>query len=794
MKKRQKAPAASETDTILPGDAPDGIQAVTFNNPGELAVHIQDTLRKVNRPLRMDELLRVARLPRKVKKKVESALFLMQDEGRVLRSSGGWSSPARVKQAEGVLSVQRAGMGFVTPIQGGPDIYIHPAAMNDAWHGDTVEVLILPGKRGPSREGRVLRVLHRAQAELPAHALRRQRDGLWLCTPANARIQALFLVDVSSLEGLSTEGPGRAREAVAEGDLLLVRPGEKNGPNIWLAEAAMNLQHEESPAAQERVAKSEHGIPGPFPFGVLAEVRDLPDDPAREDFEGRLDLREQDFVTIDGRAARDFDDAIHVERLESGFQLAVAIADVSHYVHPGTALDMEARLRGNSYYFPLSVEPMLPEALSNGLCSLKPDVPRLAMVADMRFSAQGVMERAGFYEAVIRSRARLTYGEIERGLLLHEAEDAKKLEPVLPMLRAAEELARLLMAQRRERGSLDFDVPEASFLFAPQGELLDIIPRKRHFGHRIIEECMIAANEAVASFLEQKGQPALYRVHQAPAPDKLASLAEFLTESGLVLAKPSRRGKSLPSAHDLQRILAEAAGTPREYTVTRLLLRAMMQARYQPENEGHFGLASRAYCHFTSPIRRYADLVVHRSLKTALGITPPERPLTRARLDAVAEHINGTERTAVEAEREIHKRLAVLLLRGRIGEAFDGIVSGVTDFGLFIELPSVMAEGMVRLASLGDDYYDYLPERQELRGKRTRRSFRLGQKYRVVLTDVNLGRQEINLILEGEQGKVRLERSPGREKKNAPRKERVQKNGRGRNAVTGAAGKKNRRR
>lgn len=749
MKKKDKIVLTVEEEHSFPDNAVAARPAIDFHNPEELATHIQQVLRGANRPLRLDELLRVAHLPRKAKKKTENALFRMQDEGRVLRSAGGWSSPARLEHREGILSVQRAGMGFVTPLHGGPDIYIHPAAMNDAWHGDTVEVLLLPGKHGPSREGRVLRVSHRAQTELPVHAVRRQKDGMWLCAPANPRIQALFLVDSGSLSHESSGGPDRG---VSEGDLLLVRPGEKSAPHVWLAEATVNLQHEQSPAAQERVTKSEHGIPGPFPAAVLAEIRGLPEDPVAEDFQGRRDLRHLDFVTIDGRTARDFDDAIHVAVLDAGFRLIVAIADVSRYVRLGTALDAEARLRGNSYYFPLSVEPMLPEALSNGLCSLKPDVPRLAMVADMRFSDRGVMERSLFYEAVIRSRARLTYGEIERGLLLHEAEEEKKLEPVLPMLRAAEQLARQLLERRRERGSLDFDVPEAAFLFDSEGELLDIVPRKRHFGHRIIEECMIAANEAVASFLEQKGQPTLYRVHQPPDPDKLASLAGFLAESGLVLAKPSRRGKNLPSARDLQNILAEAAGTPREYTVTRLLLRAMMQARYQPENEGHFGLASRAYCHFTSPIRRYADLVVHRALKAALGLerAASERPLTRARLAAVADHINVTERTAMEAEREIHKRLAALLLQGRVGEAWDGIVSGVTDFGLFVELPSVMAEGMVRLSSLGDDYYDYLPDRQELRGKRTRRSFRLGQKLRVTLIDVNLGRQEITLALEGE--------------------------------------------
>jgi ribonuclease R len=416
-------------------------------------------------------------------------------------------------------------------------------------------------------------------------------------------------------------------------------------------------------------------------------------------------------------------------------------------------LDAEAEARGNSCYFPLSVEPMLPEALSDGLCSLKPLVPRLVMVADMNFSASGVSAGARFYPAVIRSRARLTYGQIERGLLLGEEEEAAALAPFLPMLREAERLARLLLERRTERGSLDFDLPEAEFRFDEKGRLTGIAPRRRHFGHRIIEECMIAANEAVAAFLEERGEPVLYRVHQAPDPDKLMELMDYLGRSapgGPVSRRGRRRSKiPLPTGKDLQRILAEVRGTPREYPVTRLVLRTMMQARYQPENEGHFGLASACYCHFTSPIRRYADLLAHRALKSALGLNDPAegKALTRSRLESLGARVSLAERTAMEAEREIHKRLCILLLRDRVGEIFDGIVSGVTDFGIFVELPEVSAEGMASLAGLDDDYYDYVPERRELRGRRTRRTFALGGKLRVRLTDVHPARLEISLAI-----------------------------------------------
>ena len=725
---------------------------IDYKDSEALSVLLRDTLRKVNRPLGMDELLRITHLPRKAKKRVENALYDLQEQGRAVRASGGWASPARTKHVEGALAVLPSGIGFVSPKHGGADIYIHPANMNDAWHGDSVEVLLLPGKRGPHVEGRVSRVLHRAQTELPAHALRRQKHGQWICAPANPRLQALFIADVSKLD-----------KAVDEGNLLLLRPGDKAGPNLWEAEATVNLEHEESPQAQERITKSNNNIPGPFPAEVLHTLRDLPEDPREEDFADRRDVRDVGFVTIDGRAARDFDDAIHVEAQKDGFWLRVAIADVSHYVRQNTPLDAEARQRGNSYYFPLSVEPMLPEALSGGLCSLKPGVPRLAMVADMRFSASGTRRSAEFYPAVIQSRARLTYGQIQRGLLLREKEEEQNLAPVLPMLREAETLARALLARRQERGTLDFDLPEVAYLFNEQGELSGLTARERHFGHRMIEEFMIAANEAVAEFLEAREIPTLYRVHQPPDPDKLAVLADFLARSGLDTdeGKPNRspssrkgRSKTTLSGRDLRRILEQSRNTPGEYVITRLVLRSMMQARYQPENEGHFGLASKCYCHFTSPIRRYADLVVHRALKRALGlpVLAGEKTLSQARLEAVAEHINARERAATEAEREIHKRLSVLFLRGRVGESFDAVISGVTDFGLFVELPEFLCEGLVRLASLEDDYYDYVEERQEIRGRRTGRTFKLGRALRVTLTDVNMGRLELNFVLEENAG------------------------------------------
>ena len=758
----QLNPSVKDTEASLDGAIEDFILfPVDYRDADALAVFLKQLLKKVNRPLRMDELLRISKFPRKAKKRLETALFSLQDKGGILRSSSGWSCPSRLRHIQGTLAVQRSGVGFVTPSEGGgPDVYIHPAAMGGAWHGDKVEAVLLPGRRGPNPEGRISRVISRAHKELPVYALKRQKHGQWLCAPVNPRIQALFVVDVSSLA-----------VAVETDDLLLIRPGDQTGQNLWEAVATANLEHEDSPAAQERLVKSSYEIPESFPQAVLDALVELPSDPGEQDFAGRKDLREYAFVTIDGRTARDFDDAVYVESTKGGFRLLVAIADVSYYVRQGTPLDAEARLRGNSYYFPLSVEPMLPEALSNGLCSLRPGVPRLGVIADMAFSPSGKRTQASFYEAVICSHARLTYGQIERGLLLHQKEEEEALSPVLPMLRQAEQLARILMDVRKQRGSLDFDIPEAEIRFDEQGNVSGVVPRKRHFGHRLIEEFMIAANEAVAEFLESGEQPTLYRVHEPPDPEKLRALLDFLNRTGLepALTRPGegsgrKAGKKQPTSAELGQVLDDARGTPREYTVNRLLLRSMMQARYQPDNEGHFGLASSCYCHFTSPIRRYADLVTHRSLKLALGLEGSGSPLSRARLTSIAEHINETERTAVEAERELTKRLSVLLLRDSIGVQMNGIVSGLTEFGIFVELPSVMAEGMIRLAALTDDYYEFFPERQELRGSGSRRIFRLGQELQVEVTDVNLARLEINLILAGESAGIPGADGPMRKK------------------------------
>jgi ribonuclease R len=385
---------------------------------------------------------------------------------------------------------------------------------------------------------------------------------------------------------------------------------------------------------------------------------------------------------------------------------------------------------------------MFPQALSTGLCSLNPDADRLVMTVKMHFSREGEVLNRDFFSAVIRSKARLTYSRVKQALLDNDREEQERMGPVYPMLRSAEGLAGILNANRISRGSLNFDLPEPEIHFNPQQEAVDIQPKARHFGHQIVEEFMIAANESVAGFLDQKKLPLLYRIHPEPNQDKLEALFKLLRKTSLAEHVPEDT-----DAQSLQRLLEQVEGTHHEFLVNRLLLRSMMQASYYPRNQGHFGLASPCYSHFTSPIRRYADLILHRILKRVLQETEHTTP-GRKKLYKLADHLSQQERTGMAAEREILKRLTIIFLQDKLEDTFTGVVNSVTDFGFWVELKEVMADGLVRLSSITDDYYIYWPKEHCLIGRHTGRMFNMGQEVKVRLTNVSLSRQEIDLELE----------------------------------------------
>jgi ribonuclease R len=687
--------------------------------------------KKSDKPLTRNELYKTLAFRKQDKKKIRAILNELVNQGKLIQTGRAYCLVNKLPVIKGKFEMQKSGIAFVLPEdKRRKDVYIHPNNFEGAWHGDTVLVALLPQKKGKSPEGRVVRILERQFQELTVKVTEQIGPNIYLTRPTDLKLQLSLIVEITKPD-----------LRLNPGDIIVVRPDKQLEARLWSGIFTEKLGPELDLKVQEELVKKNHLIPSKFDSSVINEIEALPSSPVHDDFNGRQDLTQLDFVTIDGAKAKDFDDAIFVEKKGGQFRLFVAIADVAHYVQLGSSLDREAQERGNSYYFPLSVEPMFPEKLSNGLCSLKPRVPRLVMVAEMTFSAKGLRKKARFYPAVIKSKYRLTYSQVHEAVELGNKKVQKEIASVLPMLNEASKLARLLLQNRKERGSIDFDLPEPEVLFNIRDGQLQVRPRVRNFAHQIIEEFMITANEAVASFLEEKGILFLYRIHPQPDEDKLDSLFKLLASTQL--------GQKLPKEKDpksLQILLKEAKDTDLEFLVNRLLLRSMMQAKYSPFNEGHFGLASTSYCHFTSPIRRYADLTVHRALKKVLNSQIPAKQKPK-KLKKLGESLSILERKAMEAEREILKRATILSLMTRVGESFTGVISSLTDFGFWVELEDVLADGLVRLSSLADDYYTFWPDQQKIVGRRTGKSFSLGQKVEVILQKASLDRLELDLSI-----------------------------------------------
>lgn len=688
------------------------------------------------RPLRPEGILDLLDFPASAGKKLEKLLRSLAARGRLKRMPGGfWAIPENSLVVSGEFNALAGGAGRVRVSEPADyarrEIFISPLQTGGAWHKDKVRAAILPHSRG--YKGKILEIVERTQTEIPAVFESRQKKYLRF-RAADGRLPLKLLVPAKSVDP----------DLISPGDLALLKPDRQTSANEWRAELARVFGPAGLISAQESIVKLSQKVPGPFPPLAMEQAEALPPEPQEADLEGRENWRALPFVTIDGADARDFDDAIHVEKNGDGWILRVAIADVSHYARPDKtpgSLDAEALARGNSWYFPRSVEPMLPEALSNGLCSLKPDRDRLAVLAEMPFDKNGEPEKPRFAAIVMRSAARLTYPQAER--FFKGDKSAAPAETLWPMLEAAYELYKVLARRRRERGTLNFFLPEASYEFDEAGALVKMGEIENEDSRRLIEEFMIAANEAVANYLGSLKKDFLYRVHPGPEQEKLARLYETLKLTALERLPGNLYVDGAPNPDALREILAKVAGSPEEYAVNRLCLRSMAQARYQPQNIGHFGLASPAYCHFTSPIRRYADLLVHRVLKNCLG--QKEDVPDREELARIGDHLNDLERRAAECEREMAKRLACIYLQGKEGQIFKGAVSGAAEFGLFVEFADFPAEGLIRVEELGNDWFRLDAPTQTLIGMRGGRIWRLGQPVSAKLLSVDLEKQEIRL-------------------------------------------------
>ncbi|MFN3921489.1 MAG: ribonuclease R [Caldimicrobium sp.] len=661
------------------------------------------------------------------RERVRTIIKKLVKEGKLVQiRKRRYALPERISVVKGKLRVHPDGFGFVESEEG-KTIFVPPRKINKALDGDIVLVRIeKTTKKGP--EGSIVSVLERQRKNLVGYLVKKNK--FFFVEPEDRRLPFLIFI------------PKKRRHKAKEGHLVVAKIIEPHSEfGVPLGEIIKDLGDPKELKPHCLATIYNYNLPYEFSENVIKELERLPEEVRDEDKKGRIDLRSYPFVTIDGENARDFDDAICVKKTKKGYKLWVAIADVAHYVKKGSFLDQEAYLRGTSVYFPIMVLPMFPFKLSNHLCSLNPRVDRLVMVVEIDYDKKGEIIKQNFYEGVINSKARLTYTEVKKMLVDKEEEIIQKYKDLYPMLREAGELAQILREKRINRGSIDFDLPEPEIILNLEGQIENIIKRERNLAHMLIEDFMIAANEAVAEFLTEKGYPFLYRVHEQPDENKINELFTFLPIENKNI---NLRGEITPKF--IQDFLEQTREHPLGYLYHYFILRSLKQAKYSPENVGHFGLASPCYCHFTSPIRRYPDLVVHRVLKKALK--KRKGPYTEEDLAEMGKYLSKQERVAEEAEREVLKKFQCFFMKDKIGETFEGIISGVTAFGFFVDLTNYLVSGVVRLADLLDDYYVLDEKGISLIGKNTGKVFQVGQKVKVKIKEVDLKRFQINFLLE----------------------------------------------
>ena len=693
--------------------------------------YIIETLEEAGQPLTLAELSQLLEIRPYELALFERRLAAMARDGQILMNRrGAVLLPEKAALIPGRVQGHPDGFGFVLRDDGGPDIYLSPKEMRLVLHGDRVLVRIVGTDPRGRPEGKIVEVLERGVTRVVGRVI--VEHGVMLAAPEDKRIAQDILI--------APPAGKRGRSKVAPGDVVVVEIVEP--PNAYaqpIGKIVEVLGRYDDPGIEIEIALRKFDLPFVWSSSAKAQTRRLPDAVRTTDLRGRVDLRDLPFVTIDGENAKDFDDAVFGERVGKGFRLLVAIADVSHYVKPETALDQAAYERGNSVYFPRRVIPMLPEKLSNGLCSLVPHEDRLAMACEMFLSPRGRVERYRFFPAVIHSHARLTYTVVAKALYEGDKAARETVGELLPHLEALDRIFRVLLAARKRRGAIEFETTEVEFLFDDQGKIAGVKPVVRNDAHRLIEECMLAANVCASEFLAEHEHPTLYRVHEPPDTEKIAKLRQFLAGFGITLP-----GGDEPTPKDFARVLEQIAGRSDSPLLQMVILRSLKQARYAPENVGHFGLAYPCYTHFTSPIRRYPDLLVHRAIKAVLAGTRyvPKRPW-----EEIGMHCSMTERRADEATREVMNWLKCYALQEHIGEIFTGTVTAVVPFGLFVTLDDLFVEGLVHISDLGADYFQFDDVGHALIGERTRVRYRLADRVKVQVARADLATSRIDFRL-----------------------------------------------
>jgi ribonuclease R len=702
---------------------------------------------KGNRVLALAQLRAVLRVPEEEVEALRARLDALERQGKIARVRGEkYSAIEYTSFVSGKISIRAEGFGFVlSPDPQGEDLFIPRRGLGGALDGDLVlarEVERKPSKKRGSRRseertsGTVVKILERARDRIVGQY--DTEDGRSVVRPYDPKMATEVrvpkdsnggAVDAEIVVAKFTSYPDDRR--VARGEIV-----ERLG---FLGEPGVDIE----------IVIRMHDLPSRFPHEVEEEANAFPETIGAGDLVGRTDFRHHAIVTIDGETAKDFDDAVEVEKTADGYRLGVHIADVSHYVREGTRLDAEARWRGTSVYFPGRVVPMLPERLSNGLCSLNPRVDRLTLSATIDFDVSGRVTNASFSRGVICSAARMTYTEVARMLDHSTPEDERHYGGLLKSFRLMGELAAILRKRREARGSIDFDLPSAAVMLDDEGYVISIRPESRNVAHSIIEEFMLGANEAVAKHLFFAKEPAIYRVHDRPDPDKLTDLRETLATFEYELKGDLE--KVPPSA--FQKLLKQIEGKPEERFLTDLLLRSQRKAVYSSDCRGHYALAAPYYCHFTSPIRRYPDLIVHRALtrllETRHSFPGDEFEIRNAAYEELARESSQRERRAETAERESLLWKKIVFLRDKIGRAFDAYVSGVAAFGVFVTLSEFLVEGLVSVSSLTDDFYVYEEKAHRLRGRASGKTYRLGDPIRVRLVAIDEIQRRIDFRADG---------------------------------------------
>ena len=684
-------------------------------------------------PIKKNELLKILEIQEEEEVFIEKRLRAMARQGQILINRKNVICIAdKLNLIAGKISGHPDGFGFLIPDdKTHKDIFLTPREMSQVFNNDRVMVQVTGQDRKGKMEGKIIEVLERVNKVLVGRVV--QSQGVTIIAVEDKRIcQDILIPYESDMEAKVGQ--------IVEVEIT-TQPSFKSKP---MGKVISILGDYKDSGIEIEIALRKHSLPYQFNKLVLDEANIFSSEVKPADFKGRKDLRDLALVTIDGETAKDFDDAVYAERIGENWRLVVAIADVSSYVEQSSELDSSAIERGNSVYFPRRVIPMLPEALSNGLCSLKPNVDRLCMVCDMVINDKGSVLSYEFYPSVMNSKARLTYTIVDKILNHDDKVLMSDYNSIVPDLKNLQNLYQIMLKERDKRGALEFDSTETAIVFNEQGKIDFIKPIFRNEAHRIIEECMLAANVCAAKFLLEDNIDGLFRNHECPSEEKLDNLRNFLAEFSLSL-----QGGNKPTPKDYRELVQKVSNRPEAHLLQTVLLRSMQQAVYSNKNLGHFGLAYDAYTHFTSPIRRYPDLIVHRAIKTKLL----NKPYKLKDIAKIAEHCSGTERTADEATRDVESWLKCYFMQDKVGQIFEGTVAGVTGFGLFIELDEIYIEGLLHVTELGNDYFTYEKNKHAMIGERTNLSYRLGDRLKVKVVRVDLETTKIDFSLEGSKSK-----------------------------------------